>query len=116
MLCWLVAPAAGAMRAQPMSRLRSTQDLVGFVGGYCVSRRQGHRFGLRGSACGSEWMEKNGRIVVFSGGFGGGGDDEESPQEESRDLFVPVFAITAIIGYSLIILYDFFKQTDPLSR
>jgi len=33
-------------------------------------------------------------------------------RKRSGDLFVPVFALTAIIGYSLIIAYDFFRTAD----
>ncbi|KAA8496789.1 hypothetical protein FVE85_0518 [Porphyridium purpureum] len=37
-------------------------------------------------------------------------DPENRDPADEPDLFVPVFAVVAIMGYSLIILYDFLKN------
>mmetsp|Transcript_4074 Transcript_4074/g.12242 ORF Transcript_4074/g.12242 Transcript_4074/m.12242 type:complete len:102 (-) Transcript_4074:680-985(-) len=49
-------------------------------------------------------LQRRGALLMRSDG-----DDEK---KRSGDLFVPVFALTAIIGYSLIIAYDFFRTAD----
>lgn len=48
--------------------------------------------------------------TMSSGGLGD--DNDERREQPSQDLFVPVFVMTAIVGYTLILTWDLLKSWD----
>lgn len=51
-------------------------------------------------------------VRISSGGLGD--DDNERGEPPSRDRFVPVFVMTAIVGYTIILAWDLLKSWDMI--